>query len=95
MTATRSPSHKIIEEVLIAVAELSDRYVTDRFLPDETIGLMDQASSRGLPPAVRKGFECEGKPKKREPESGPRAQSKATEGSIAAATAAFWARSVV
>jgi ATP-dependent Clp protease ATP-binding subunit ClpC len=37
---------KITEEAIIAAAELSDRYVTDRFLPDKAIDLMDQASAR-------------------------------------------------
>ncbi|HXP14807.1 MAG TPA: Clp protease N-terminal domain-containing protein, partial [Actinomycetes bacterium] len=37
---------KITEEAIMAAAELSDRYVTDRFLPDKAIDLMDQASAR-------------------------------------------------
>jgi ATP-dependent Clp protease ATP-binding subunit ClpC len=37
---------KISEEAIVAAAELSDRYVTDRFLPDEAIDLMDQAAAR-------------------------------------------------
>ena len=37
---------KILEEAIIASAELSDRYVTDRFLPDKAIDLMDQAAAR-------------------------------------------------
>jgi ATP-dependent Clp protease ATP-binding subunit ClpC len=37
---------KIAEEAIVAAAELSDRYVTDRFLPDKAIDLMDQASAR-------------------------------------------------
>jgi ATP-dependent Clp protease ATP-binding subunit ClpC len=37
---------KITEEAIVAAAELSDRYVTDRFLPDKAIDLMDQASAR-------------------------------------------------
>jgi ATP-dependent Clp protease ATP-binding subunit ClpC len=81
---------KITEELLIAVAaaELSDRYVTDRCFPDKAIDLMHQVSSRGLPPsAVWKGFEREGKPKKREHASGPQTLSEATEGSGSAATA--------
>ncbi|MEJ7376236.1 hypothetical protein WL479_13760, partial [Staphylococcus caprae] len=28
---------------LVAAAELSDRYITDRFLPDKAIDLVDQA----------------------------------------------------
>ncbi|HYT10101.1 MAG TPA: ATP-dependent Clp protease ATP-binding subunit [Mycobacteriales bacterium] len=34
------------EQALIAAAELSDRYVTGRFLPDKAIDLMDQAGAR-------------------------------------------------
>src|SRR5918997_512065 len=37
---------KITEEAIIAAAELSDRYITERFLPDKAIDLMDQASAR-------------------------------------------------
>ncbi|MEV0293787.1 ATP-dependent Clp protease ATP-binding subunit [Nocardia sp. NPDC050710] len=34
------------DEALIAAAELSDRYVTDRFMPDKAIDLIDQAGAR-------------------------------------------------
>ncbi|MDN5696435.1 MAG: ATP-dependent Clp protease ATP-binding subunit, partial [Rubrobacter sp.] len=37
---------KITEEAIAAAAELSDRYITGRFLPDKAIDLMDQASAR-------------------------------------------------
>jgi ATP-dependent Clp protease ATP-binding subunit ClpB len=37
---------KIMDAALIAAATLSDRYITDRFLPDKAIDLMDEASSR-------------------------------------------------
>ena len=37
---------KVSEEAVIAAAELSDRYITERFLPDKAIDLMDQASAR-------------------------------------------------
>ncbi|HEX5699719.1 MAG TPA: AAA family ATPase, partial [Rubrobacter sp.] len=37
---------KITEEAIVAAVELSDRYVTDRFLPDKAIDLVDQASAR-------------------------------------------------
>ena len=37
---------KISEEAIVASAELSDRYITERFLPDKAIDLMDQASAR-------------------------------------------------
>src|SRR5919112_175239 len=36
---------KITEEAIIAAAELSDRYIADRFLPDKAIDLMDQAAA--------------------------------------------------
>ncbi|WP_225847144.1 ATP-dependent Clp protease ATP-binding subunit [Streptomyces sp. HPF1205] len=34
------------DEALVAAVELSDRYLTDRFLPDKAIDLMDQAGAR-------------------------------------------------
>ncbi|HEX6454683.1 MAG TPA: ATP-dependent Clp protease ATP-binding subunit [Trebonia sp.] len=34
------------DEALVAAAELSDRYITDRFLPDKAIDLIDQAGAR-------------------------------------------------
>lgn len=34
------------DEALIAAAELSDRYLTDRFMPDKAIDLVDQAGAR-------------------------------------------------
>ena len=37
---------KISEEAIVAAAELSDRYISDRFLPDKAIDLMDQAAAR-------------------------------------------------
>jgi len=37
---------KITEEAIIAAAELSDRYITGRFLPDKAIDLVDQAAAR-------------------------------------------------
>jgi ATP-dependent Clp protease ATP-binding subunit ClpC len=37
---------KITDEALVAAATLSDRYVTNRFLPDKAIDLIDQAASR-------------------------------------------------
>lgn len=40
--------HKITitDEAIVAAAKLSDRYITDRFLPDKAIDLIDEASSR-------------------------------------------------
>ncbi|MEQ8788155.1 MAG: ATP-dependent chaperone ClpB [Pirellulaceae bacterium] len=37
---------KIKDSALVAAAELSDRYITDRFLPDKAIDLVDEAASR-------------------------------------------------
>ncbi|GGN93158.1 ATPase AAA [Nocardia rhizosphaerihabitans] len=34
------------DEALIAAAQLSDRYITDRFMPDKAIDLIDQAGAR-------------------------------------------------
>ncbi len=37
---------KISDEALVAAAKLSDRYITDRFLPDKAIDLIDEAMSK-------------------------------------------------
>jgi len=37
---------RITDEALQAAARLSDRYITDRFMPDKAIDLMDEAGSR-------------------------------------------------
>ena len=37
---------RLPEETIVAAVELSDRYITDRFLPDKAIDLIDQASAR-------------------------------------------------
>jgi ATP-dependent Clp protease ATP-binding subunit ClpB len=37
---------RIKDSAIIAAATLSDRYITDRFLPDKAIDLIDEASSR-------------------------------------------------
>ncbi len=50
---------QITDEALAAAASLSDRYITDRFLPDKAVDLIDEASSRVRlqatlpPPAIR------------------------------------------
>jgi ATP-dependent Clp protease ATP-binding subunit ClpC len=50
---------KIDDEALVAAARLADRYISDRFLPDKAIDLMDEAGSRvrlinsQLPPAAK------------------------------------------
>jgi ATP-dependent Clp protease ATP-binding subunit ClpC len=53
--------HRLIiaDEALIAAATLGDRYISDRFLPDKAIDLVDEAGSRvrlmnsKLPPAAK------------------------------------------
>lgn len=37
---------KISDEAIVAAARLSSRYITDRFLPDKAIDLIDEAASR-------------------------------------------------
>jgi len=37
---------RFADDALVAAAELSDRYVSDRFLPDKAIDLVDQAGAR-------------------------------------------------
>ncbi|MBW4637530.1 MAG: ATP-dependent Clp protease ATP-binding subunit [Gloeocapsa sp. UFS-A4-WI-NPMV-4B04] len=50
---------KISDEAVVAAAKLSDRYISDRFLPDKAIDLIDEAGSRvrlmnsALPPAAK------------------------------------------
>ena len=50
---------QITDEALASAARLSDRYITDRFLPDKAVNLIDEASSRVRlqatlpPPAIR------------------------------------------
>jgi ATP-dependent Clp protease ATP-binding subunit ClpC len=50
---------QITDEALAAAAKLGDRYITDRFLPDKAVDLIDEASSRVRlqatlpPPAIR------------------------------------------
>ena len=36
----------ITDDALVAAAELADRYISDRFLPDKAIDLIDEAASR-------------------------------------------------
>ncbi len=50
---------QITDEALVSAAKLGDRYITDRFLPDKAVDLIDEASSRVRlqatlpPPAIR------------------------------------------
>ncbi len=37
---------RITDSAIVSAAELSNRYITDRFLPDKAIDLMDEAASR-------------------------------------------------
>ena len=37
---------RITDSAIIAAATLSDRYISDRFLPDKAIDLIDEAASR-------------------------------------------------
>jgi ATP-dependent Clp protease ATP-binding subunit ClpC len=68
---------KITDEALKAAAHLSDRYVTDRFLPDKAIDLIDEAASKvrlsGLvPPPELKDLEQEIEESRREKEAATR-----------------------
>jgi len=50
---------KIADSALIAAAKLSQRYITDRFLPDKAVDLIDEAASKiridaeSLPPEIK------------------------------------------
>src|SRR5438046_7054627 len=37
---------RITDSAIIAAAQLSNRYITDRFLPDKAIDLIDESASR-------------------------------------------------
>ncbi|HOK37547.1 MAG: ATP-dependent chaperone ClpB [Bacteroidales bacterium] len=37
---------RILDEAIVAAVELSNRYITDRFLPDKAIDLIDEAASK-------------------------------------------------
>ncbi|MDP9021151.1 MAG: ATP-dependent chaperone ClpB [Actinomycetota bacterium] len=49
---------RITDDAIVAAATLSDRYITDRFLPDKAIDLLDEAAARlriaidSLPPEI-------------------------------------------
>jgi ATP-dependent Clp protease ATP-binding subunit ClpB len=49
---------RITDDALVAAATLSDRYITDRFLPDKAIDLLDEAAARlrialdSMPPEI-------------------------------------------
>jgi ATP-dependent Clp protease ATP-binding subunit ClpC len=65
---------QITDEALAAAAKLSDRYISDRFLPDKAVDLIDEASSRvrlqaTLPPPEVREVEAEIRKVKAEKES--------------------------
>ena len=37
---------RILDEAIISAVELSQRYISDRFLPDKAIDLMDEAAAK-------------------------------------------------
>jgi len=69
----------ITDEALSAAARLSDRYISDRFLPDKAVDLIDEASSRvrlqaTLPPAEIREVEADLRKVKAEKEGFVKAQ---------------------
>ncbi len=70
---------KITDEALQAAAELADRYISDRFLPDKAIDLIDEAASRArikamTSPPVYRELEEEIEKTRREKEAAIEAQ---------------------
>jgi ATP-dependent Clp protease ATP-binding subunit ClpC len=70
---------RISDEALIAAAQLSDRYITDRFLPDKAIDLLDEAAAEvrlrsTVPPVDVKRIEEEIANLEREKEDAVRAE---------------------
>src|SRR3546814_12882280 len=49
---------RITDGAIVSAATLSNRYITDRFLPDKAIDLMDEAASRLRSEERRVGKEC-------------------------------------
>lgn len=39
---------RILDSALVEAAQMSDRYITNRFLPDKAIDLMDEACARSV-----------------------------------------------
>src|ERR1700730_178792 len=65
---------QITDEALVAAARLSDRYISDRFLPDKGVDLIDEAASRvrlqaTLPPPEIREIENQIRQVKQEKES--------------------------
>src|SRR5919112_2065557 len=70
---------KITEDAIIAAAQLGDRYITDRFLPDKAIDLLDEAAAEvrlrsTVPPVDVKSIEEEIASLEREKEDAVRAE---------------------
>src|SRR5215204_4215833 len=70
---------KITEQAIIAAAQLGDRYITDRFLPDKAIDLLDEAAAEvrlrsTVPPVDVKRIEEEIAGLEREKEDAVRAE---------------------
>jgi ATP-dependent Clp protease ATP-binding subunit ClpC len=68
--------HKVVitDEALVAAAKLGDRYISDRFLPDKAVDLIDEAASRvrlqaTLPPPEIRDVEAEIRRVKQEKDS--------------------------
>jgi ATP-dependent Clp protease ATP-binding subunit ClpC len=68
--------HKVVitDEALVAAAKLGDRYISDRFLPDKAVDLIDEAASRvrlqaTLPPQEIRDVESEIRRVKQEKDS--------------------------
>jgi ATP-dependent Clp protease ATP-binding subunit ClpC len=64
----------ITDEALVAAAKLGDRYISDRFLPDKAVDLIDEAASRvrlqaTLPPPEIREIESQIRQVKQEKES--------------------------
>ncbi|MCA1687492.1 MAG: AAA family ATPase [Actinobacteria bacterium] len=70
---------RISDEAIVAAAQLSDRYITDRFLPDKAIDLLDEAAAEvrlrsTVPPVDVKRIEEEIASLEREKEDAVRAE---------------------
>src|SRR5918993_439940 len=71
---------RISDEAIIAAAQLSDRYITDRYLPDKAIDLLDEAAAEvrlraTVPPVDVKRIEEELATLEREKEDAVRAEN--------------------
>ena len=78
---------KITEEALVAAAQLGDRYITDRFLPDKAIDLLDEAAAEvrlrsTVPPVDVKRIEEEIASLEREKDDAVRAEDYETAASL-------------